>query len=144
MIGSSSGAAVVPGLVAARREQACDRLAHALGAARDEGTLAGEAKESTTQVRRLLGEIQRGTSAAVMAKDLLFDGRLPEARNLFFHGLMAVTAVLAIASRRDWLLVPAATAVALAGAHLVQVATVWPALIAAPSLTMIIVPYGSL
>jgi methyl-accepting chemotaxis protein len=31
--------------------------------------LAGEAKESTTQVRRLLGEIQRATSAAVMATE---------------------------------------------------------------------------
>ncbi|MEO5818374.1 MAG: methyl-accepting chemotaxis protein [Gemmatimonadaceae bacterium] len=32
-------------------------------------TLAGEAKESTVQVRRLLGEIQRSTSAAVMATE---------------------------------------------------------------------------
>ncbi|MEO6528249.1 MAG: methyl-accepting chemotaxis protein [Gemmatimonadaceae bacterium] len=31
--------------------------------------LAGEAKESTTQVRRLLGEIQRATSTAVMATE---------------------------------------------------------------------------
>ena len=31
--------------------------------------LAGEAKESTTQVRKLLGEIQRATSAAVMATE---------------------------------------------------------------------------
>ncbi len=32
-------------------------------------TLAGEAKESTTQVRRLLAEIQRATSAAVMSTE---------------------------------------------------------------------------
>ena len=32
-------------------------------------TLAGEAKESTVQVRRLLGDIQRSTSAAVMATE---------------------------------------------------------------------------
>ena len=32
-------------------------------------TLAGEAKESTIQVRRLLGDIQRSTSAAVMATE---------------------------------------------------------------------------
>ena len=32
-------------------------------------TLAGEAKESTVQVRKLLGEIQRATSAAVMATE---------------------------------------------------------------------------